>query len=517
MTCPIRVIYEHQDLYRVALMTLIDRNPEGVKFLGINYRGNFDPNTDLEFINGTYHLTAVRTMYKNVMEAGFRLVEYNPRTFSHSLPEKTNMEEFLVKEGNKSIETTAVLMDERFKFERGFARRVAKSVLNILNQYCSKRFYNGPSILMGQGLLDLAIIQASYAEDFIETEFKQSAQALGGAAHGSQFNTRVAYMNALGHAQYGAYENALNHQEFEYFDAYVYDVMESYLRDGIKCPTTTFTHDFGAVYSNLMTVVGECQSGPMAAEDLKLTLGACRILNYRKTAYALLLTDTKLKIMQFRRADEAGEVQMRDFIHEYCQRASCRTNEGKVVKVPRNRWEYMRGIEKAIIYISRIMQEMERDVETMPELAGNWDYAPAARASWRPGKVPRFYYEFYRGGDMMDRYPEILQEAVQFGEEDFRNAQVGATGDGQDIVGGIQDDEDDDEAPTQETSVEPGAEAPTQETSTQTGEEAPNQETSVQPGAEAPNQGMSAEPESDLIETLDYVMADPSSDEEDEE
>ena len=68
MTCPIRVIYEHQELYRVALMTLIDRNPEGVKFLGINYRGNFDPNTDLEFINGTYHLTAVRTMYKNVIE-----------------------------------------------------------------------------------------------------------------------------------------------------------------------------------------------------------------------------------------------------------------------------------------------------------------------------------------------------------------------------------------------------------------------------------------------------------------
>ena len=289
-------------------------------------------------------------------------------------------------------------MDEKFNFERGFARRVAKSVLNILNQYCSKRFYNGPSILMGEGLLDLAIIQASYGNDFIKKEFKQSAQALGGVAHGSQFNTCVAYMNALGHTQYGAYENALNHQEFEYFDGYVYDVMENYLRDGIKCPTTTFTHNFGAVHSNLMTIVGECQSGPMAAKDLKLTLGACRILNYRTKAYALMLTDTKLKILQFERADEAREVQIRDYVHEYCQCASFRTNEGKVVKVPRNRSEYIRGIEKAIIYISRIMQEMERDVEIMPELAGNWDYAPAARACWRPGKVPRFHYEFYRGG-----------------------------------------------------------------------------------------------------------------------
>ena len=163
------------------------------------------------------------------------------------------------------------------------------------------------------------------------------------------------------------------------------------------------------------------------------------------------------------------------------------------------------------------MQEMERDVEIMPELAGNWDYAPATRASSRPGKVRHFHYKFYRIGDMMDRYTEIMQEAVQFGEADFQNAHVGATGDGHNIVGRIEDDADDTEDPTQEASGEPAGEAPTQETSAQPPAEGPNEGIITLPCVVAPIQGMSAEPEPDIVETLDYVMADPSSDEEEEE
>ena len=94
---------------------------------------------------------------------------------------------------------------------------------------------------------------------------------------------------------------------------------------------------------------------------------------------------------------------------------------------------------------------------------------------------------------------------------------MGATGDGQDIVGGIEDDVDDAEAPTWETSVEPAGEAPTQETSAQPPAGAPNEGIIPLPRVVAPIQGMSAEPEPDIVETLDYVMADPSSDEEEEE
>ena len=105
-------------------------------------------------------------------------------------------------------------------------------------------------------------------------------------------------MTAKGHSEYvDTYENALNNQEFEYYDEHVFDAMEKYLEQGKKCPSTMFTHDFGAVYSNLMTVVGEAQSGSLDAEDLKLTLGGCRVLNYSKKAFSILLTETKIKMM----------------------------------------------------------------------------------------------------------------------------------------------------------------------------------------------------------------------------
>ena len=87
----------------------------------------------------------------------------------------------------------------------------------------------------------------------MEDEIKQSAEALGGSVHGLQYNTRVAYVTAIGHGEYGQanYENALNDNVLDYYDGYVFDTMEQYLQQGKKCPTTTFTHDFGTTYQKL--------------------------------------------------------------------------------------------------------------------------------------------------------------------------------------------------------------------------------------------------------------------------
>ena len=129
---------------------------------------------------------------------------------------------------------------------------------------------------MGRSMIDLACLAASFSQKFHNREFRQTSESLGGSAHGSQYNTRVAYMTAKGHSEYSdRYENVQDDLEFEYYDEHVFDAMEQYLKQARKCPSMTFTHDFGDVYNNLMTVVGEAQSGSLDAEDLKLTLGGC--------------------------------------------------------------------------------------------------------------------------------------------------------------------------------------------------------------------------------------------------
>ena len=101
-----------------------------------------------------------------------------------------------------------------------------------MNQFCERRFYNGPAIMFGKSLLDLAAVQAESSQKFhgSDREFKQNPENLGGSAHGSQYNTRCAYMNAVGTDEFGDdfYYNAIN-QDYIYYDKYVYDVMDTYL------------------------------------------------------------------------------------------------------------------------------------------------------------------------------------------------------------------------------------------------------------------------------------------------
>ena len=195
-------------------------------------------------------------------------------------------------------------------------------------------------------------------------------------------------MTAKGHSEYsGRYENALDDPEFEYYDEHVFDAMEEYLKQGRKCPSTAFTHDFGAVYNNLMTVVGEAQSGSLDAEDLKLTLGGCRVLNYSIKTFCILLADTKMKIMSLRRVDNAGQIHIFDHVHEYCEQVNERNVYGQRVRPPINRNDYRDGIADAITKLSQCMGEMEDTLDLMPNLAGAWDYAAATDVNWHPGRV----------------------------------------------------------------------------------------------------------------------------------
>ena len=73
----------------------------------------------------------------------------------------------------------------------------------------------------------------------------------------------------------------------------------------------------------------------------------------------------------------------------------------------------------AIDKLAQCMAEMENIVHQMPQLAGAWDFAAATAINWNPGKVERFYYEFYKGQEMIDHYPEEMQTAVREGGIDF--------------------------------------------------------------------------------------------------
>ena len=69
------------------------------------------------------------------------------------------------------------------------------------------------------------------------------------------------------------------------------------------------------------------------------------------------------------------------------------------------------------------MAEMEDTLNLMPHLAGAWDYAAATDVNWHPGRVERFYNEFYKGQNMINRYPKEMQTAVQNGGTYFLQAQ----------------------------------------------------------------------------------------------
>ena len=411
-------------------MSLIQRNSSAVKFYGIVYRGNFNPDRDLEWLAQTHKMVVFRTMLTSVLRIGFSNVLFDTNIYGYVLKPQVDLEEDLVKAGKDSVQCSCLLMSEEIQFEQSMYRRVARDIISILNQFCERKFYNGPAILMARALVNLGCLLASFSERFINDEIKQAAEALGGSAHGSQYNTRVAYMNAIGHSEYDDnYENALNENEFDYYDEYVFDAMEAYLRQGMRCPSTTFTHDFGATYGNLMTLVGECQSGALDAEDVKLTLGGCRVLNYSKKAFTFLLTESKLKIMKMTREDDVGSVHQFDFIHEYCQRMPARMVNGRKMRPPKNRWDYKRGVEKAIELIAKCVGEMEPHLALFHQLAGTWDYAAATSIDWHPADVKRFYYEFYRGEEMFDRYPPEMKEAVRKGFADFMQARENADAD----------------------------------------------------------------------------------------
>ena len=134
------------------------------------------------------------SVMKKVMQKGFENVLFDNKIYGYVLKPGVNLEELLV-------DTGRIFINERFDFERSIYRRVARDVINILNQFCKQKFYNGPAILMGRSMIDLACLVASFPQKFHNREFRQTSESLGGSAHGSQYNTRVAYMTAKGHSE----------------------------------------------------------------------------------------------------------------------------------------------------------------------------------------------------------------------------------------------------------------------------------------------------------------------------
>ena len=309
----------------------------------------------------TNKMVAFHTLMNSVLRCGFENVNFDTGLYGYILKPNVDLEEKLVKVGKGSVECSEMLLSEQIVFENSMYRQLARNTINILNQFCERKFYNGPAILMGRSVVDMATLLPSFSEKYINDKIKQVAESLGGSAHGSQYNTRVAYMNAIRHSKYDedTYENALNDNEFDYYDQYVFEAMESYLHQSNKCPSTTFTHNFGATYGNLMTLVGECQSGTLDAEDVKLTLGGCRVLNYSKKTFSFLLTDSKLKIRRMLHEDQVGTIHMYDYIHEYCQRLPARMVNRQKMRPPKNRWDYRRRVEKAIELVAKCVCKME--------------------------------------------------------------------------------------------------------------------------------------------------------------
>ena len=105
-------------------------------------------------------------------------------------------------------------------------------------------------------------------------------------------------MSAVGTDEFGdEYYNTIN-QDYIYYDKYVYDAMDTFLAQGRKCPSMTFTHDFGCTYSNLMTIVGEAKSESEESEKTKVVLGASRVLNYSPVSFSIMLSETIIRLLR---------------------------------------------------------------------------------------------------------------------------------------------------------------------------------------------------------------------------
>ena len=105
-------------------------------------------------------------------------------------------------------------------------------------------------------------------------------------------------MSAVGTDEFGdEYYNAIN-QDYIYYDKYIYDAMDTFLAQGRKCPSMTFTHNFGCMYSNLMTIVGEAKSESEESEKTKVVLGASRVLNYSPVSFGIMLLETIMRLLR---------------------------------------------------------------------------------------------------------------------------------------------------------------------------------------------------------------------------
>ena len=65
---------------------------------------------------------------------------------------------------------------------------------------------------------------------------------------------------------------------------------------------------------------GEAKSEGKPAEEIKIVLGCCRILNFTSTAYGVWLTPKVIRIYKTIRRDDVGKIQFNycelDYTHE---------------------------------------------------------------------------------------------------------------------------------------------------------------------------------------------------------
>ena len=84
----------------------------------------------------------------------------------------------------------------------------------------------------------------------------------------------------------------------------------------------------------------------------------------------------------------------------------------------------MRGVEKLIALLAKVLSEMEDHLGNFASRSGNFDFAAASDVNWHGGAVEEWYYKFYAGTTNEHKYPAEMQEAVQLGQQDFLQAQA---------------------------------------------------------------------------------------------
>ena len=209
--------------------------------------------------------------------------------------------------------------------------------------------------MFGKVLLDIAALKAECSKKFQNREFKQYAVTLGGSAYGSQYNTCCAYMSAIGTDEYGDdYWNAIN-QDYVYYDQYIYEAMEEFMRQGKKCPSMSFTHDFGCTYANLMSLVGEAKSDSQESKRVKVVLGACRILNYSPVSFGIMLSETMMRLLKLKYIKERGVIEIRNLDTVYCERLTAVVIDGQWRRLLSSRWGYARGVEKLTDVLAQVL------------------------------------------------------------------------------------------------------------------------------------------------------------------